>query len=73
MANVKLLLLLIGFVAITVVEIVGHGMMLEPINRSSIWRRNASFPINYQDNQNFCGGFYVSTSHNIYFIKKFFN
>lgn len=37
----------------------GHGMMMDPINRSSIWRVNESFPHNYEDNQNFCGGFVV--------------
>ncbi|KAK4884391.1 hypothetical protein RN001_000662 [Aquatica leii] len=37
----------------------GHGMMLDPPNRSSLWRFNNSFPINYNDNQNFCGGFGV--------------
>lgn len=38
----------------------GHGMMLDPPNRSSLWRFNESFPINYNDNENFCGGFGVS-------------
>ncbi|KAF5280320.1 hypothetical protein FQR65_LT03129 [Abscondita terminalis] len=37
----------------------GHGMMLDPPNRSSLWRFNNSFPINYNDNENFCGGFGV--------------
>ncbi|KAF5300927.1 hypothetical protein FQR65_LT09090 [Abscondita terminalis] len=40
-----------------VVSISGHGMMLDPPNRSSLWRYNSSFPKNYDDNQNFCGGF----------------
>ncbi|XP_015837278.1 uncharacterized protein LOC107397412 [Tribolium castaneum] len=40
-------------------KITGHGMMLEPPNRSSLWRFNSSAPINYNDNQNFCGGFSV--------------
>jgi len=38
-------------------EVCGHGMMVDPINRSSIWRFNDSFPINYDDNAHFCGGF----------------
>ncbi|KAF5292924.1 hypothetical protein FQA39_LY13804 [Lamprigera yunnana] len=42
-----------------VVSTNGHGMMLDPPNRSSLWRFNSSFPINYDDNQNFCGGFDV--------------
>lgn len=43
-------------------EVLGHGYMVDPINRSSIWRVNASFPPNYEDNQNFCGGFQVFSS-----------
>ncbi|KAJ3649518.1 hypothetical protein Zmor_021258 [Zophobas morio] len=40
-------------------EISGHGMLLEPPNRSSIWRFDQTATPNYQDNQNFCGGAYV--------------
>lgn len=38
----------------------GHGMMLKPPGRSSRWRYNSSAPVNYNDNENFCGGFAVS-------------
>ncbi|RZC33927.1 Chitin bind 3 domain containing protein [Asbolus verrucosus] len=31
-------------------------MMLEPPNRSSLWRSDPSAPPNYNDNQNYCGG-----------------
>lgn len=49
-----------AFVAF-VAEVRGHGMMLDPPNRSSLWRfDDGESPINYNDNQNFCGGFYVS-------------
>jgi hypothetical protein len=37
-------------------NISGHGMMLDPPNRSSLWRFNPSAPINYDDDQNYCGG-----------------
>lgn len=37
-------------------EISGHGMLLEPPNRSSLWRYNPDAPANYNDNENFCGG-----------------
>ncbi|EFA07372.2 uncharacterized protein LOC657063 [Tribolium castaneum] len=46
------LLLLSGLVA----KISGHGMMLEPPNRSSLWRFDPTAPVNYNDNQNYCGG-----------------
>ncbi|XP_074042485.1 uncharacterized protein isoform X2 [Leptinotarsa decemlineata] len=40
-------------------EIKGHGMMLDPPNRSSLWRYTSLAPTNVNDNQNFCGGFGV--------------
>lgn len=60
----------LAFVAITflVEEAVGHGMMLEPPNRSSLWRFNLSDVYNYNDNQNYCGGLTVSLS---FFIEEY--
>lgn len=43
-------------------SVVGHGYLLEPIQRGSRWRENASAPENYNDNELFCGGF--TTHHN---------
>ncbi|XP_045483829.1 uncharacterized protein LOC123689071 [Harmonia axyridis] len=47
--------------AISLREVLGHGMMLEPPNRSSLWKfytaDNDKVVINYNDNQNFCGGY----------------
>jgi hypothetical protein len=37
-----------------------HGMLMDPVNRSSMWRKGYSTPANYEDNQNFCGGRSVS-------------
>jgi len=37
-------------------EIYGHGMMLDPINRSSAWRKGFPVEPNYTDNEHFCGG-----------------
>lgn len=42
-----------------------HGYMLEPPNRSSLWRFPEQFgqfnpPENFEDNQLFCGGVEVS-------------
>ncbi|XP_018560922.1 uncharacterized protein LOC108903288 [Anoplophora glabripennis] len=42
----------------------GHGMMLDPSNRASLWRVYDSLPKNYQDNQFFCGGFQVQYEEN---------
>lgn len=41
-------------------EVLGHGMLLEPVNRGSMWRDGYPTRINYNDNENFCGGFSVS-------------
>ena len=40
----------------------GHGMLLDPPQRSSLWRddRFPEAPINNQDSGLFCGGFNVS-------------
>ncbi|RUS72508.1 hypothetical protein EGW08_019736 [Elysia chlorotica] len=34
----------------------GHGRLLEPPSRASLWRLGYSAPVNYNDNQLFCGG-----------------
>lgn len=44
------------------IQVSGHGMMLEPASRSSMWRTHSNCPINYDDNGNCCGGFAVSIS-----------
>lgn len=37
----------------------GHGMLLDPPNRSSLWRFDKTALVNYQDSANFCGGAWV--------------
>lgn len=37
-------------------ETIGHGMVMDPPNRASLWRFDPVSPINYDDNANFCGG-----------------
>lgn len=41
-------------------ELKCHGMLLEPVSRSSRWHFNSSAPINYDDNGLNCGGYSVS-------------
>lgn len=41
-------------------EIRGHGKLMDPVNRSSAWRKGFNTPENFNDNENFCGGFGVS-------------
>ena len=45
------------------VTVEGHGMLLEPLQRSSRWRDSDRFPEapeNHEDSGLFCGGFGVS-------------
>ncbi|XP_069134843.1 uncharacterized protein [Argopecten irradians] len=51
------ILLYITF-ALFIAEVKGHGRLLEPPSRASMWRRGFNSPKNYNDNQLFCGGFY---------------
>ncbi|GFT30055.1 chitin-binding type-4 domain-containing protein, partial [Nephila pilipes] len=40
-------------------QIQGHGRLLEPPSRSSMWRFGYNTPSNYNDNELFCGGLYL--------------
>lgn len=51
-AQLLLLLLLPG-------DVEGHGRLLDPPGRSSMWRKGFHTPVNYNDHQLFCGGAYV--------------
>lgn len=37
----------------------GHGSLIEPPSRASMWRYGYKTPANFNDNQLFCGGFWV--------------
>lgn len=60
----------IVFLTALVGNVMGHGYLAEPPNRSTLWRYQDTDPAitpyksivvaNYNDNQNFCGGFQVS-------------
>ncbi|XP_067686943.1 uncharacterized protein [Haliotis asinina] len=45
------------------VKVKGHGRLLVPPSRASMWRDGFNTPKNYDDNQLFCGGFYNQQSH----------
>ena len=42
----------------------GHGRLIEPPSRSSMWRFGFKTPVNYDDNQLFCGGYDVQWNKN---------
>lgn len=46
--------------ALCVSYVLGHGMVLDPPNRSSMWRFFPEEEANYDDTEMFCGGFGVS-------------
>ncbi|XP_071054013.1 uncharacterized protein [Onthophagus taurus] len=52
MLILSLSLILLG----VIFQVEGHGMMLNPPGRSSVWRCFEGFPVNWDDNQNYCGG-----------------
>lgn len=54
----KIALAFVGLVALFV-GVKGHGMVMDPPNRSSMWRFDPSAPINWDDDQNYCGGMTV--------------
>lgn len=49
---------LIAVVAL-VEQTFGHGMLMDPPNRSSMWRFFPGYPENYDDDGNYCGGMTV--------------
>jgi len=53
------LLALFTIVAATLEGVLGHGYLIYPPQRSSLWRVNTDAPANYDDNALFCGGFAV--------------
>lgn len=62
----KMAIVVISTVILVVLSldlVAGHGMVMSPVARGSRWRLDTSAPINYNDNGNFCGGFYVGINY----------
>lgn len=58
MSNFELYSIAVFFGIISfLTEVNSHGMMLDPVSRSSRWRVDRSARANYDDNALFCGGF----------------
>ncbi|XP_041349372.1 uncharacterized protein LOC121368698 [Gigantopelta aegis] len=51
------LLIACSFLQLFVFQVQGHGILLDPPGRSSLWREGHDVIPNYQDNELFCGGF----------------
>ncbi|KAK2581714.1 hypothetical protein KPH14_002199 [Odynerus spinipes] len=54
------LLLAAALIAVSFEKIDGHGMLMEPVNRGSAWRKGFNTPTNYDDDGNYCGGLTVN-------------
>jgi predicted carbohydrate-binding protein with CBM5 and CBM33 domain len=50
-----------------VAQVSGHGYANDPPSRSSMWRFGYSTPVNYEDNQLWCGGFQVRKMNFLFF------
>lgn len=51
-----------------ITEVFGHGKLIDPPNRSSMWRYGYPVPPNYDDNGIFCGGRAVSRTLIAYIV-----
>ena len=58
---------LITFAATTWTLVHGHGRLIEPPSRSSMWRFGFKNPTNYNDNALFCGGKSVKSFNPFYY------
>ena len=55
-------------IGVSISEVFGHGRLVEPPGRATAWRYGFNTPTDYNDNQLYCGGFYVSNNKNYYDI-----
>lgn len=46
------------------IQVISHGMVLDPVARGSRWRSNSSAPHNYNDSELYCGGMSVQWNQN---------
>jgi len=51
------------FIILCVANVHGHGRMMDPPSRNAMWRLGFSNPINYNDNEVFCGGVGVQAAN----------
>lgn len=49
-------------------QIEGHGMVMDPVNRASRWRVDPTAPTNWDDNQLYCGSYGVSYKLNFFYF-----
>ena len=59
-----LLYFVLGMAAILPLTVRGHGRMMDPPSRNSMWRLGFPNPVNYNDNELYCGGRVVGCACN---------
>lgn len=64
MAGRIVLLLLAIICSILPYGVFGHGRLMDPPARNAMWRFGYPNPVNYNDNELFCGGFAVQWEQN---------
>lgn len=57
--NTKALVTYILIINSFISSIHGHGRLIDPPGRASMWRYGFNTPVDYNDNQLFCGGYNV--------------
>lgn len=55
--RMKFCFFLVTFLGTSLLEINGHGRLIEPPSRASAWRYGFDTPHNYNDHELYCGGF----------------
>ncbi|XP_074093831.1 uncharacterized protein LOC141524055 [Cotesia typhae] len=53
------LVFLLSILALQNIDVDGHGRLMDPPSRNSMWRFGYPNPVNYNDNELFCGGYAV--------------
>lgn len=55
--NMKTFIWLGFFINCLVADVMGHGRLIEPPSRASMWRYGFDTPHDYNDHESYCGGF----------------
>lgn len=69
--NLKCVFLGLVLCVVGLDRVSGHGRLVQPPGRSTMWRYGYRTPPNYNDHQLFCGGFPVSEEFFVLFFKSF--
>lgn len=60
----KLAVFAFFFLSQIINQVIGHGRLMDPPSRNAMWRFGFQNPVNYNDNELFCGGYAVQWVEN---------